>query len=197
MSKIREIYKENEKNKLFEARVTLLQNEIYPFNVFLKEEKEAINAAEQIERLEEVTSHYKDVAPTLYLLVKQNSDFLMESTIDANGIEAAMVNYSFLTEAIGKYVAKAVELLKSQQLIKSSLSEKYGVDAVKLLEFSMKKSPKYKLMEGEKDQVINLLARELSNMSLKDLVSLCENIKPFRLYVSNKIHSELATVIAG
>lgn len=197
MQKLRELYNKNQKESLLEARVALLQNEIYPFDIFLKEKKETVRAAEQIEKLEEMVGYYKNVAPALYLFVKNSTDLLMESTINTNAVEAAMINYSFITEAIGKYVAKAVELIKTQQSKKVSLTSVYGIDAVKLLEFSMKKSDKYRLMKGNKDQVINMISRELANLPISNLSYLCENIKPFRLYVSNSVHSKLAKVIVG
>lgn len=197
MAKISEIYKSKQSEKLFEARVNLLQKGIYPFDVFLKEHAETIKAAEQIEKLEEVVNAYSNKLPTLYLFVKQNTETLMESKTNVHAVQSALVNYAFISESIATCVAGAVKVLKTKHSAKTSLKSIYGSDAVQLLEFCISRSESGKLMEGNTKPVIKLLANELSSLPLGELTSLCENIPKINLYISNTLHKELAKVIAG
>lgn len=197
MAKIREIYQTNQSKKLFEARVSLLQKGIYPFNAFLKEHAETINTAEQIEKLEETVSVYSHKLPTLHLFVKQNTETLMESKTDVDAVQSALINYAFVSESLGTCVKEAVKVLSTKHSAKTSLKTVYGTDAVQLLEFCINRAETNKLMEGNTEQVVKLLATELSSLSLGELTNLCESMPKINLYVSNTLHTELAKIIAG
>jgi hypothetical protein len=197
MTNIRQIYQKKQAENLLEARVTLLQKGIYPFNAFLKEHSQTIETAEQIEKLEEAVSVYKDKLPTLYMLVTTNTETLMESKIDTDAIQYAMINYAFISESIGGCVGEAVKLLKTKHPETVSLKSIYGKDASQLFEFCIKRSETHKLMEGNTQTVIALLAKELSSLPINQLSTLCENIPTIKLYVSSKVHTELAKIIAG
>ena len=77
MSNLQELYKKFQGNRLLEARTTLLEKGVYPFEIFLKEHAETIHASEQIVKLEEVASLYKNHVPTLYMFVKQSTDVFL------------------------------------------------------------------------------------------------------------------------
>jgi hypothetical protein len=195
---IKKAYKNHQANKLMEARVALLEKGVYPFDVFLKESSEAVNAAEKIEKLEEVAALYKNNVPTLYMFVSQTSNVLLEGKAKPAAIKAAMVNYAFIAESLNKCVNEAAGLLLSKVSKDQSLYNLYKNDAVQLLEFCIKKAQAYKLLEGNSDPVIKNLATELSKLPLSSLIYLCENTPSMRLYVSNKLHTNLAnTIING
>lgn len=197
MSKLRDLYQKQKAEKLLEARVSLLQKGIYPFDVFLKETKETNYAATQISKLEEVADLHKTTVPTLFLFLKENAEVLMEAKTNPEAVESAMVNYAFLSEAIGKCVKEAVSLLSTKNKASSSLKAIYGKDAVKLMEFCIQRAEAHKLMEGDTSAIISHLAGELSNLPLSELSSLCESVPAIRLYVSNKVHKQLADIIVG
>jgi len=197
MAKISQIYQNKQAEKLFEARVSLLQKGIYPFNAFIKEHAETVKAAEQIEKLEETVAGYKNSLPTLHLFVKQNTETLMESKSNVDAIQSAMINYAFVSESIGVCVAEAVKTLKTKHPNNVSLKSVYNKDAIQLLEFCIKRSESHKLMEGNTQQVVKLIATELASIPLKDLSTLCESVPKINLYISNTVHTELAKIIAG
>ena len=195
---IKKAYKNHQAKKLMEARVALLEKGVYPFDVFLKESNEAVNAAEKIEKLEEVATLYKNNVPTLYMFVSQTSNVLLEGKAKPAAIKAAMVNYAFIAESLNKCVNEAAGLMIKKVSKDQSLYNLYKNDAVQLLEFCIKKSQAYKLLEGNADPVIKNLATELSKLPLSSLKYLCENTPTMRLYVSNKLHANLAnTIING
>lgn len=191
----KQAFSKHETKRLMEARVSLLEKGVYPFDVFLKESSEAINAAEKIEQLEEAANKYKSKVPTLYLFVQQNSAVLLEGKSKARSIKAAMVNYTFLCESLSKCINEAVQLMKAKVPANKTLYSAYKKDAVQLLEFCMKKSQAYKLMEGNVDPIVNRLAIELSNLSMNELNQLCESVPSMRLYVSNETYNQLAKTI--
>lgn len=197
MANIRQIYQKQQTERLFEARISLLQKGIYPFNVFIKEHSETVNTADHIEKLEEVVSAYKDTLPTLYMFVKQNTETLMESNTDINAVQSTMINYAFISESIRSCVNGAVKILKTKHPETVSLKSVYGKDAIQLLEFCIKHAESHKLMEGNTDKIVNLLSAELASLPLKKLSTLCESIPAIKLYVSNNVHTELAKIIAG
>lgn len=197
MATIKNAYKEYQTKKLLEARTGLLTRGIYPFDVFLKEQEETLAAAEKIELLEEVADKYKTKVPTLYSFVKQNTSVLMESKPNPSGATAAMINYAFISEALNVRVNEAVRLLSSKLPKTTNLYASYKQDSVTLLEFCIKKSASYGLMEGNAEPVIKLLAGELARLPLSDLVALCESVPKLNLYVSNKLHNELAQSIVN
>lgn len=195
---IKKAYKKHQAKKLMEARVSLLEKGVYPFDVFLKESNEAVNAAEKIEKLEEVASLYKNNVPTLYMFVSQTSNVLLEGKSKPTAIKSAMVNYAFIAESLNKCVNEAAGLLINRLGKDKSLYSLYKNDAVQLLEFCIKKAQAYKLLEGNADPVIKNLAIELSKLPLSSLKYLCENTPTMRLYVSNTLHSKLVnTIISG
>lgn len=191
-------FEKHQADKLLKARVSLLEKGVYPFDVFLKEGSEAINAAEKIEKLEEVANLYKNDIPTLYMFLSQTSNVLLEGKSKPAAIKSAMINYAFISEALSKCVNEAAKLITAKVPQNKSLFSVYNKDAVQLLEFCIKKSQAYKLMEGNANVVISNLAKELSQLPLSSLKFLCESTPSMRLYVSNKLHTELAkTVIRG
>jgi hypothetical protein len=195
LTRLRDLFKKHKEEKLLEARVGLLEKGIYPFDVFLKEHSEAVRAAETIEQLEQVAETYKSVLPTLHLFVTQNSATLMESKIDPNSIEAAMVNYSFVSEALGKCVNEAARILDTKHQKTQTLKGIYGDDAVKLLEFCIGRAESHKLMEGDTSTLVRFLAKELAELPVGVLKQLTESIPSVRLYVSNRTHNELANIV--
>lgn len=195
---IKKAFQKHKANKLMEARVSLLEKGVYPFDVFLKQGSEAINAAEKIEKLEEVASLYKNNIPTLYMFLNQTSNVLLEGKAKPAAIKSAMINYAFVSEALSKCVNEAAKLMSAKVPQNKSLYSLYNKDSIKLLEFCIKKSQAYKLMEGNANPVIFNLASELSKLPLSSLKFLCESTPSIRLYVSNKLHTELAkTIIEG
>ena len=186
MATLKEAYKKYQSKQLLEARMGLLQKGVYPFDVFLKESTEAVNAAEKIEQLEEAATKFKTQVPTLYVLVQQNSNA---------AIKATMINYAFVCEALSKCVNEVAKLVSSKVSSDKSLYSMYKQDSAQLLEFAIKKSQAYKLVEGNADSVIKSLSFELSKMPLADLQQLCESVPTMRLYVGNKIHTELAKAV--
>lgn len=197
MPTFKQAFTKHESNRLMEARVSLLQKGVYPFDVFLKESSEAINAAEKIEQLEEVAHRFKTQVPTLYMFVQQNSSVLLEGKATANAIKSAMINYTFMCEALSKCVNEAVKLMLAKVPANKSLHSVYRKDAIQLLEFCVKKSQAYKLMEGNVDPIVKTLSTELANLSLKDLQKLCESVPAMRLYVSNETYNQLTKTILG
>jgi hypothetical protein len=197
MATIKNAYKDYQTKKLLEARVGLLNRGVYPFDVFLKEGAETIAAAEKIELLEEVADKYKAKVPTLYMFVKQNTSVIMESKPSLSGIKATMINYAFICEALNVRVNEAVKLLSAKLPRTTSLHASYKQDGVSLLEFCMKKSTAYSLMEGNAEPVVRYLAKELSRLSISELTSLCESVPKMHLYVSNDLHTELAQSVIG
>ena len=194
---MKKAFEKHQANKLMEARVSLLEKGVYPFDVFLKEGSEAINAAEKIEKLEEVANLYKNNVPTLYVFLSQTSNVLLEGKSKPAAIKSAMVNYAFISEALSKCVNEAAKLMAAKVPQNKSLFSVYNKDAVQLLEFCIKKSQAYKLMEGNVNPVIFHLAKELSQLPLSSLKFLCESTPSMRLYVSNKLHTELAKTVIG
>ena len=195
MTRIRDLYKKHKEEKLLEARVGLLEKGIYPFDVFLKEHKEAVHAAEAIESLEQLAEAYKEFVPTFHLFVTQNSATLMESKINPDAIEAVMINYSFLSEALGKCVNEAAKIFIVRHSKNQTLRSIYGDDATKLLEFCIKRAEAHKLMEGDTTAIVASLASELARLPVSFLYQLTESVPVVRLYVSNKTHSELANIV--
>lgn len=192
MSNLQELYKKFQGNRLLEARTTLLEKGVYPFEIFLKEHAETIHASEQIVKLEEVASLYKNHAPTLYMFVKQSTDVLLESNIQAQSVKSSMTNYAFICESIGTCLKQAAVMFKEKHDNQKTIHSIYGKNAVDLLEFCFKKSKAYKLLEGNADPVIRNLSRELSGLSIENLNTLCESVPAMKLYVSNSTHKELA-----
>ncbi len=195
MSNLQESYKNFQGNRLLEARTALLEKGVYPFDVFLKEHAEAIHASEQIVKLEEIAGIYKKYVPTLYMLVKQNTDVLLESKVRMRPVKSAMTNYAFICESIGVCVRHAAITFKDKNDNEKTIYSIYGKNAVDLLEFCFKKSNAYKLLEGNTDPVIKQLSQELSRLSIKSLNYLCESMPAMKLYVSNTLHTELANSI--
>jgi len=195
---IKKAYKKHQAKKLMEARVALLEKGVYPFDVFLKESNEAVNAAEKIEKLEEVAALYKNNVPTLYMFISQTSNVLLEGKAKPAAIKAAMINYAFIAESLTKCVNEAAGMLINRVGKDKSLYSLYKNDSVQLLEFCIKKAQAYTLLEGNSNAVIKNLATELSKLPLSSLKYLCENTPSIRLYVSNKVHTNLAnTIING
>jgi hypothetical protein len=174
-----------------------LQKGVYPFDIFLKESSEAVHAAEKIEQLEEVACAFKTQVPTLYMLVQQNSTILLEGRSKPAAIKAAMINYTFVCESLNKCVNEATKLLINKIPENKSLYSKYNKDAIQLLEFCIKKSQAYKLVEGNVDPVVKTLSTELAKLSLKDLQTLCESVPAMRLYVSNETYNQLTQTVLG
>jgi len=198
MSNLQESYKKFQGNRLLEARTTLLEKGVYPFEVFLKEHAETIHASEQIIKLEETASLYKNHVPTLYMFVKQSTDVLLESNVHVQSVKSSMTNYAFICESLGTCVNQAAIMFKEKHDNEKTTHSIYGKNAVDLLEFCFKKSKAYKLLEGNADPVIKNLAQELSGLSIKNLVHLCESVPSMKLYVSNTTHNELAnSLLAG
>lgn len=197
MATIREAYNKYQSKQLLEARVSLLQKGVYPFDVFLKESTEAVNAAEKIEQLEETASKYKASVPTLYVLVQQNSAVLLEGKASAAAIKATMINYAFICEALNKCVNEVAKLMSKKVAGNQSLHAVYKQDSAQLLEFAIKKSQAYKLVEGNADTVVKNLSVELSKMTLSNLQELCESVPTMRLYVANNLHTQLAKTVLG
>lgn len=197
MATIKWSFNEYQSKRLLEARVSLLQKGVFPFEIFLKESSEAISVAAKIEQLEEVTERYKAQVPTLYMFVQQNSAVLLEGKSNPSAIKAAMVNYTFVCESLNKCVNEAVRLLVNKHEPNKSLHSVYKQDATHLMEFCIKKSQAYKLMEGRVDPVVKSLANELAKLSLKDLNTLCESVPSMRLYVSNETYHQLTQTILG
>lgn len=197
MASLKQAYTEYHSKRLMEARVSLLQKGVYPFDAFLKESSEAISAAEKIEQLEEVSSRFKTQVPTLHIFVQQNSSVLLEGKAKPASIKAAMVNYTFLCEALNKCINEAASLMSQKHSQNKSLYSVYKNDGVQLLEFCMKKSQAYKLMEGNIDPIVRTLSVELAKLSLKDLKQLCESVPSMRLYVSNETFNQLTQTVLG
>jgi hypothetical protein len=197
MSTFKQAFIEHESDRLMEARVSLLQKGVYPFDIFLKESSEAVHAAEKIEQLEEVACAFKTQVPTLYMLVQQNSTILLEGRSKPAAIKAAMINYTFVCESLNKCVNEATKLLINKIPENKSLYSKYNKDAIQLLEFCIKKSQAYKLVEGNVDPVVKTLSTELAKLSLKDLQTLCESVPAMRLYVSNETYNQLTQTVLG
>jgi hypothetical protein len=197
MPTFKQAFNKHESNRLIEARVSLLQKGVYPFDVFLKESSEAVHAAEKIEQLEEVANRFKNHVPTLHMFVQQNSSVLLEGKAKPAAIKAAMINYTFVCESLNKCVNEAVKLMSAKVPANKSLYAVYNKDAVQLLEFCVKKSQAYKLMEGNVDPVVKTLSTELANLPLRDLKVLCESVPAMRLYVSNETYNQLTQTVLG
>lgn len=197
MPTFKQAFTKHESNRLMEARVSLLKKGVYPFDVFLKESSEAVHAAEKIEQLEEVASRFKTQVPTLYMFVQQSSTVLLEGKAQPAAIKAVMINYTFVCESLNKCVNEAVKLMSAKVPANKSLYSVYKKDAVQLLEFCVKKSQAYKLMEGNVDPIVKTLSTELANMSLKELQKLCESVPAMRLYVSNETYNQLTQTVLG
>ena len=194
-TKLSEIYRKHQAEKLMEVRVSLLEKGVYPFDAFLKEHSQTISTADKIERLETVSEAFKANVPTLYMFVKANTNTLLESNTKAKNIESAMINYAFLSEALGKCVKEAVKILATKHDNKQSLASVYRKDAVKLLEFCVKRSETHKLVEGDTTLVVKNLATELASLPISSLVQLCESVPAIPLYLSRKNHDTLACSI--
>ena len=198
---IKNAYREYQSNRLMEARMKLLERGIYPFDVFLKEHStEAITAAGKIEQLEEVASTFRAQVPTLHVFVQQNSSILLEGgrSNKAESVKFVMVNYAFICEAVGKCIKEAVQIFAEKHPNNQSLYAIYKTGASQLLEFCIKKSQAYRLMEGDASPIIKSLSEELTRLSITDLKRLCESVPSMRLYVPNKLHAELTqTILEG
>ena len=190
--KLSEIYKDRQAEKLLEVRVGLLEKNIYPFDTFLKEHSHTIDTAEQIELLESVADKYKATVPTLYMFVKENTNILMESNSKVSSIESAMINYAFISEALGKCVKEAVKIFATKHKPEQTLSSIYRNDAVKLLEFCVNRSDTHKLMEGDTSLVVKNISKELASLPISSLVALCESVPTIPVYLSRKNHDALA-----
>lgn len=197
MATLKQAYNEYQSKRLMEARVRLLEKGVYPFDVFIKESTEAVYAAANIVKLEETANKFKTQVPSLYMFVQQNSNVLLEGKAKPNAIKASMVNYTFICESLNKCVNEAVKLTTQKHSQEKTMYDVYKKDAVQLLEFCIKKSQAYKLMEGNAQPLIKMLATDLSKLSLKDLGVLCESIPSMRLYVSNETYNELTTTLLG
>ena len=196
MSSLKESYNKFNSKRLFEARVTLLEKGIYPFSTFLKEYNETVETANKIEKLEEIVDSSKEYLPILNEFVTKNTSILLERKFNSNSVQAAMINYTFLTDAFTKYIKEAVVLLSSNKDIKS-LYESYGNDSVELVSLCFKKTTAYKLMENksEVDEVVSLLSAEVASMPFAELKLVCESMPKIKLYLSNEIHDQLANQI--
>lgn len=192
MPSLHQTYIKFEKEKLLEARMTLLEKGVYPFEVFLKEHTETVHASEQIVKLEEIAEIYKNHVPTLYMLTKQSTSVLLEAKNNVEAIKSTMTTYAFLSEALGTCMKQAVILFKKNNDKEKSLYSIYGKDSASILEFCIKKSLAYKLFEGRGDEVVRNLAIELSNINIRNLNYLCENMPSIKLYVSSRTHATLA-----
>lgn len=197
MATFKQAFTKHESNRLMEARLSLLEKGIYPFDVFLKESSEAVNAAEKIEQLEEVAGRFKNHVPTLYMFVQQNSTVLLEGKAQPAAIKAAMINYTFVCESLNKCVNEAVKLMSQKVAANKSMHSVYKHDSIQLLEFCIKKSQAYKLMEGNVNPIVKTLATELAKLPMCDLKALCESVPAMRLYVSNETYSQLAQTVLG
>ena len=195
MTKLSELYKKQQSEKLLEARVNLLEKGVYPFETFLKEHSETISTAEKIEQLEEVAELYKDKVPTLHVLVKENTNLLMESSVSTKAVEAAMVNYAFICESLNKCVNEAAKIFSANKDNTKTLQELYRNDATTLLEFCIKRSEAHKLLEGDVSLIVSQMSKELSTLKISELKTLCESVPSMRLYVSRKVHDMLAESI--
>ena len=190
--KLSEVYRNHQAEKLLEVRVGLLEKGVYPFDAFLKEHSHTIDTAEKIELLETVSDKYRSTVPTLYMFVKANTNTLMESNSKVQSIESAMVNYAFISEALGKCVGEAVRIFSTKHKPNETLAGIYRSDAVKLLEFCISRSDSHKLMEGNTSVVVKNLATELASLPISTLVTLCESVPTIPLYLSRKNHDALA-----
>lgn len=197
MATLKQAYNQYQSKRLMEARVSLLEKGVYPFEVFLKESTEAVNAAAKIEQLEEVASRFKTKVPTLYMFVQQNSNVLLEGKAKPDAIKATLVNYTFICESLNKCINEAVQLTVKKHSQEKTMHDVYNKDAVQLLEFCVKKSQAYKLMEGNVQPFVKILATELVKLPLKDLKALCESVPSMRLYVSNQTYNQLTTTLLG
>jgi hypothetical protein len=192
MASLHQTYIKFEKEKLLEARMTLLEKGVYPFEIFLKEHTETIHASEQIIKLEQIAEIYKNHVPTFYMLTKQSTSVLLEAKNDVEAIKSTMTTYAFLSEALSTCVKEAVLLFKKNNNREKSLYSLYGKDSASILEFCIKKSLAYKLFEGTGDEIVRNLAVELANINIRNLNYLCENVPSIKLYVSGHTHNILA-----
>jgi hypothetical protein len=191
-TKLSEIYRQHQAKKLMDVRVSLLEKGVYPFDALLKEHGQTINTAEKIEILEGIGETFKASVPTLYMFIKANTNTLLESKTNLGAVESAMVNYAFVSEALGKCVKEAAKIFAEKHEADKTLAVLYRKDAVELLEFCIKRSETHKLMEGDTSMVIRHLATELAGLPISSLVQLCESVPTIPLYLSRKNHDTLA-----
>ena len=178
---------------LLEAHDKLIDKGIYPINILLHEAKETVVVAEAVEALEDLLESYQAQLPTLHSLVKLNGSRLLESKAP----EQTLINYSFVCEALGKRVAEAARLLEGKVPEDKTLSEAYGKDGEKLVEFCFKKAQTLSLLEGDYSPVISSAAKDLAGIPFKDLKFICESVPSMRLYVSMETHKKLAKEVVG
>lgn len=182
------------KNRLVEAQEALVSKGIYPIDLFLHEQTETLEVAESIERLEESVNRFQKQIPTIFYLVSETGRNLSESRRNPELVESTLLNYAFISEAVGKMVGEAVKLLQIKHSPKQSLQEAYGKDSQKLLEFCIVKANSHAFLVGS-EQLVSMIAEELSKMTLHDLGVLCESMPTMKLYVSMKTHKELAKTV--
>jgi hypothetical protein len=106
-----------------------------------------------------------------------------------------MINYTFICESLSKCINEAVQLTVKKHSQEKTMYDVYKKDSVQLLEFCVQKSQAYKLMEGNVQPLVKMLATELVKLPLKDLKALCESVPSMRLYVSNETYNQLATTL--
>lgn len=181
-------------NRLVEAQEALVSKGIYPIDLFLHEQTETLAVAESIEKLEEAVSKYQKQTPTLFHLVSETGKNLSESRRDPALVESTLLNYTFVSEAVGKCVGEAVKMLQKKHSPKQTLQEAYGKDSQKLLEFCISKANSHSFLVGS-EQLVSMIAEELSKMTMLDLGVLCESLPSMKLYVSMKTHKELAKTV--
>lgn len=188
---------------LTEARSALLDRGVYPVDVLAENQETTKQVAMQVQLLEQIVETYKDSLPTLHMLLQGTSTVLFEGSTDNHaatkipGLEAAMINYAFVSETLSHCVRLAATALQAKMSPEAratkSLAEAFGKDAVSLLEFCMKKSTALKLMEGDTGAVVRLLARDLATrLPVADLVAVCESAPAINLYVNKKVHTQIA-----
>lgn len=181
-------------NRLVEAQEALVSKGIYPIDLFLHEQTETLAVAESIEKLEEAVSKYQKQIPTVFHLVSETGKNLSESRRNPALVESTLLNYTFISEAIGKCVGEAIKLLQQKHSPKQTLQEAYGKDSQKLLEFCITKANAHSFLV-DSNQLVSMIAEELSKMTMLDLGILCESMPAMRLYVSMQTHKELAKTV--
>lgn len=188
-------YKAFQQNKLFEAKVSLLQQNVYPTDVFLKEHTETVLLAEQVEQLEQLAEQHKSAVPTLYMLVKRTSDVLLEGKSSTPAMERALLSYGFISESFRACLGPAIYRIMTGNKLDSSksLAQHYNkADASKLLEFCLLKANTVNLMEGEVEPLCKILAEQLADVKLDTVKAICEGMPSIKVYVSSKTHTEIA-----
>ena len=192
---LKKAHMEHQAERLFEAKVSLLEHGVYPTDVFLKEHTEAVLFAEQVEQLETLAEQHKTSVPTLYILVKRTSDVLLEGKDNTKSMEKALLTYACISEGLRGCVLPAIKRMVDTGKVNpsTSLASGYGkTDAGKLLEFCLLRAKSTTLLENDFSPVCKQLGEQLSELSLNDVVALCEGVPQIKTYVPSATHTAIA-----